>query len=119
AAHSTTAWVGQDLTLDEMSGFLNSIDNGLLTLAEDGLAVDLVGFAPLHRPKRYVLYGHWKQNAYWSWREMFIQLAFANELIVDLGWPPAAVQLERGLDVAVVDPVGASILLAEAKVEPS
>jgi hypothetical protein len=56
----------------------------------------------------------------WSWRELFTQVAFAAELVLDHGWPDWAVLLEVDrLDVAAGDPAMLAtrpLLTAEAKV---
>ena len=49
---------------------------------------------------------------------MFIQLAFGCELILDHGWAPAQILLEKHLDVAVYStPPEHAVLLAEAKTD--
>ena len=92
---------------------------GLARVSEDGLAIELVGFPPLKKPKRYQLFGHWQGRAYWSWAEAFIQITFAAELVLLHRWPAERVGLEMGLDVGLLgrreDP---PVLLAEAKVDP-
>jgi hypothetical protein len=59
----------------------------------------------------------------WDWPEMFVQIAFAAELVLDHGWPGEGVILEFGaLDVAAGDPSNASKrpeLVAEAKLTDS
>lgn len=119
AIHSITEWVGRALSDDEATGFMAAMDAGLVRLSSDGLAVELIGFPPFPRPKRYQLFGHWKERAYWSWAEAFIQIAFAAELVLLHVWPASRVGIETGLDVAVRGADGEPpVLLAEAKVDP-
>ena len=92
---------------------------GLITLADAGLSLELVGFPPFERPKRYQLYGHWKDRAYWSWREVFLQIAFATELVADHKWSAGTVWFEVGLDVALIPlDLESPVLLAEVKTDP-
>jgi hypothetical protein len=119
AIHSITEWIGRAVSDDEARGFMAAMDAGLVLLTADGLAIDLVGFPPFAQTKRYQLFGHWRGRAYWNWREAFIQIAFAAELVLEHGWPASRVGIETGLDVAVMkgddEP---PVLLAEAKVDP-
>src|SRR4051812_43035000 len=118
-AHAIREWVGRQVSDDEATGFLAAVDAGLVRLSDDGLSIDLIGFPPFTRPKRYVLFGHWKSRAYWSWHEAFIQIAFAAELVLSHGWPASRVGIETGLDVAVLGTEAQTpVLLAEAKVDP-
>lgn len=119
AIHSITEWVGRAISDDEATGFMAAMDAGLVRLSSDGFAVELIGFPPFPRPKRYQLFGHWKERAYWSWAEAFIQIAFAAELVLLHVWPASRVGIETGLDVAVRGADGEPpVLLAEPKVDP-
>lgn len=119
AMHSIGEWIGRPISDDEATGFLAAVDAGLVRLSGDRLAIDLIGFPPFSKTKRYRLFGHWEGRAYWSWQEAFIQIAFAAELVLLHAWPPGRVGIETGLDVAVLGPEGMPpVLLAEAKVDP-
>lgn len=105
-------WVGTELSDDEVESLWRAVQAGLVALSADEQGLRLAGFPPAD--KQWRLYGHWEQNAYWSWQEMFVQLAFASELVLDHHWPPVQVKLEVGLDIAVTD-ANNYVLLAEAK----
>ncbi len=116
--HSLSEWIGRAVSEDEATRFMSAIDAGLVRLSNDGLAIDLVGFPPFAKPKHYQLFSHWERRAYWSWQEVFIQVAFAAELVLSHGWPASRIGSETGLDVAVLGQVGEPpVLLAEAKAD--
>lgn len=118
ATNSITEWIGRPVSDDEATGFMAAIDSGLVRLSVDGLAIELVGFPPFGKTKRYRLFAQWQGRAYWSWQEAFIQIAFAAELVLLHGWPARRVGIETGLDVAVLRSDGEPpLLLAEAKVD--
>ena len=117
-AHAIREWIGRQVSDDEAKGFMAAMDAGLVRLSDDGLSIDLVGFPPFSKTKRYLLFGHWKSRAYWSWQEAFIQIAFAAELVLLHEWPASRVGIETGLDVAVLGTEDQPpVLLAEAKVD--
>jgi hypothetical protein len=115
AKSRATSWIGESLTGDEVGGLARAFDAGLARLSDDEQSIEIVGFSGPN--KRWQLYGCWHQNAYWSWREMFVQLAFASELVLDHGWAAAHVMLETGLDVAVYPTPEHPLLLADAKTD--
>lgn len=116
SSRSCTEWIGQPISQDEASTFLAAMRANLVRLVDSGMSIELTGFPFTKAPKRYRLYAQWKGRAYWGWQEAFIQIGFAAELVLLHGWPATSVQLETGLDVAVIQDVGAPpFLLAEAK----
>lgn len=118
AETGTLRWSGQDLTEDEEEGLLRGLDAGLIELSADLRALVLVAFPPTRAGgvKTYRLFSHWKDNAYWSWRESFVQIATAVELVLDAGWPPERVALEAfDFDIACLDGPDPRVLI-EAKV---
>jgi hypothetical protein len=101
------------------------VDAGIVALEPGGVCT-FPGLCPTIPPKRYQLFvtyegGHKDPGRIlnWAWREMFTQIAFAAELVLDHGWPGDAVLLEVDhLDVAAGDPLTITtrpLLTAEAK----
>lgn len=119
-------WNGVELSDTECAPFLRAIDHDLIRI--DGRTCEIHGIGlPTTRPKRYQLFSSYDGGAKrpgpvlnWSWQEMFTQVGFAAELILDHGWPAQSVELEVGnLDIAAGEPDTvrtAPALLAEAKI---
>jgi hypothetical protein len=119
-------WRGPVLDDQEAAGFLHAVDAGIATL-EPGGVCRLTGLSAMGRRKPYQLFSSYEGGAAnpgpvltWSWRELFTQVTFAAELVLDHGWPGRAVQLEVDrLDLAAGDPTMLTtrpLLTAEAKV---
>lgn len=116
-------WRGQALSPDEVSAFRRAVENEFVTVDEsDGLLL----IDRFHTPKRYRLFQTYEGGVArpgkawsWSWREVFSQLAFACELVLDHDWATSQVALEVGShDLgAGSDPVNSPVLLGEAKVK--
>jgi hypothetical protein len=119
-------WRGPVLGDQEVAGFLRAVDAGIATLEPGGMC-RLTGLSAMARRKPYQLFSTYEGGAAnpgpvltWSWRELFTQIAFAAELVLDHGWPGRAVLLEVDrLDLAAGDPAMITtrpLLTAEAKV---
>jgi hypothetical protein len=117
---------GPVLADQEAAAFLRAVDAGIARL-EPGGTCRLLGLSAMSRRQPYQLFSSYEGGAAnpgtvltWSWRELFTQIAFAAELVLDHGWPGRAVQLEVDhLDVAAGDPAMITtrpLLAAEAKV---
>lgn len=117
-------WRGPVLPDEEVEPFLRAVDAGLVEL--HGEVCVISGLRTGAPPKRYQLFSSYDGGLKnpgrvltWSWREMFTQVAFAAELVLDHGWPVDGVVLEIGhLDVGAGDPatvLTAPLLAAEAK----
>lgn len=117
---SENTWRGAVLAPEDARGIYRAVDAGLVSLTEDGLSL----VTSFNLPKRYRVFRHYDGGAVrpgrawtWSWHEMFCQISFACELVLDWGWSADQVALEVDrLDVAAgINPVRAPALLAEAK----
>jgi hypothetical protein len=117
---------GPVLDEQEAAGFLRAVDAGIVTL-EPGGVCRLTGLSAMGQRKPYQLFSSYEGGTAnpgavltWSWRELFTQIAFAAELVVDHGWPGRSVLLEVDrLDLAAGDPAMLAtrpLLTAEAKV---
>lgn len=117
-------WRGRTLDPYEVGGLARACSTGLAALVDEGTAL----VTTFNTPKRYQLYSQYDGGRVrpgrawsWSWQEVFTQLAFAAELVLDHGWSPRQVALEVDhLDVgAGKDPVRTPLILAEAKLNDS
>lgn len=113
-------WRGATISSEDARGLRRAAEAGLAQLADHGSVL----VTRFRSQKRYRMYLHYDGGAVrpgrawtWSWQEMFCQISFAAELVLDHGWRPEQVELEVDrLDVAAGDdPVRRPYLLAEAK----
>lgn len=118
-------WRGIELSQDELGAFARAVEGGIVAI-EDDATVTFPGLRTANPPKRYQLFLNYAGGKAdpepvmsWSWQEMFCQVAFAAELVLDHGWDPGGVVLEIGqLDVGAGHPDSVferPLLLAEAK----
>lgn len=118
-------WRGPALSDDEACSFLRAVDAGLVEIGRDACVIS--GLGNPAKPKCYRFFSSYEGGAgnpgrvlTWSWQEMFIQIGFAAELVLDHGWLASGVVLEIGhLDVGAGDAATVSsspLLVAEAKV---
>lgn len=116
STRGVTNWIGSTLTEEESILLLQGFEAGLISYDEAQGRLVLEGFAPdpLCRPKSYQVFGASNKNAHWMWREMFIQIGFGIELMLEAGWPGKLIAFEtKGFDV-VADPEN-PVIMAEAK----
>lgn len=120
-------WRGGTLSEHEAAGFLRAVEAGIVVLDLDAAVCTMPDLGVTVGGKRYQLYMTYAGGAAnpgptttWSWREMFDQIGFATELVLDHGWPRRGVQLEVDrLDVAAGPPESVltnPLLAAEVKV---
>lgn len=111
---ATVVWPRRGIHPDEATAFLRGVDSGHVT-------VDSAGYVSLHRVRaktpsgRYALLS--KSGAGVSVNlEYLIQIGAVTELVEDLGWPPDALDFERGeFDVLGMGPDDRVTLAVEAK----
>ncbi len=111
-------WIGDPLTDEESKLILRGIDANLIRFNETDGRFELIGFAhhQISGFKSYQIFNHWKENSYWAWREMFIQIGFAVELVLEWGWPSKLLAFEtKGFDIVAMP--DSPIIMAEAKVK--
>ena len=111
-------WTAEPVTVEEAELLFRGFESKLIVFDNDDGRLRLEAFAPHPNTgtKSYQLFGNYRKSAYWMWREMFIQIGFGIELVLDWNWPAHLVAFEtKGFDIVAAP--AAPTIMAEAKVK--